>query len=157
MSAMASQITSLTIAYSYFYSRRRSKKTPKPRVTVLCEGNSPVTDEFPHKRPVTRKMSLFDDVIMIHGFLRDIITHIRPYLIGGLTPRTPPPPTPPPPPPPPPPPHPTPTPPSTPNHPPTPPSTHPTPPPHPPPHPTPPTPPPTPPPPPPPPTPPREK
>ena len=27
--------------------RRRSKKTPKPRVTGLCAGNSPVTGEFP--------------------------------------------------------------------------------------------------------------
>ena len=44
--------------------RRRSKKTSKLRVTGLCEGNSPVTGEFPHKRPVTRKMFPFDDVIM---------------------------------------------------------------------------------------------
>ena len=44
--------------------RRRSKKTLKLRVTGLYEGNSPVTDEFPHKGPVTRKMFPFDDVIM---------------------------------------------------------------------------------------------
>ena len=50
MSAMASQITSLTIIYSTVYSRRRSKKTPKLRVTGLCEGNSPVTGEFPGQR-----------------------------------------------------------------------------------------------------------
>ena len=30
--------------------RRRSKKTPKLRVTGLCEGNSPVTGEFPSQR-----------------------------------------------------------------------------------------------------------
>ena len=30
--------------------RRRSKKTSKLRVTVLCAGNSPVTGEFPAKR-----------------------------------------------------------------------------------------------------------
>ena len=47
MSTMASQITSLTIFYSTFYSKRRSKKTPKLRVTGLCAGNSPVTGEFP--------------------------------------------------------------------------------------------------------------
>ena len=35
--------------------RRRSKKTAKLCVTGLCTGNSPVTDEFPHKWPVTRK------------------------------------------------------------------------------------------------------
>ena len=30
--------------------RRRTKKTSKLRVTGLCEGNSPVTGEFPSKR-----------------------------------------------------------------------------------------------------------
>ena len=44
--------------------RRRSKKTSKLRVTGLCEGNSPVTGEFPHKGTVTRKMFPFDDVII---------------------------------------------------------------------------------------------
>ena len=47
MSTMASQITSLTIVYSTVYSRRKSQKTSKLRVTGLCEGNSPVTGEFP--------------------------------------------------------------------------------------------------------------
>ena len=46
MSAMASQITSLTIVYKTVYSRRRSKKTSKLRVTGLCAGNSSVTGEF---------------------------------------------------------------------------------------------------------------
>ena len=50
MNAMASQITSLTIVYSTGYSRRRSKKTSKLPVTGLCEGNSPVTGEFPTQR-----------------------------------------------------------------------------------------------------------
>ena len=36
--------------------RRRSKKTSKLCVTGLCEGNTPVTGEFPHKGPITRKM-----------------------------------------------------------------------------------------------------
>ena len=35
--------------------RCRSKKTSKLRVTGLCAGNSPVTSEFSHKGPVTRK------------------------------------------------------------------------------------------------------
>ena len=30
--------------------KHRSKKTSKPRVTCLCEGNSPVTGEFPAQR-----------------------------------------------------------------------------------------------------------
>ena len=69
VSAVASQITSLPIVYSTVYSRRRSKKTSKLRVTGLCEGNSPLTGEFPHKGPVTRKMFLFDDVIMCILFI----------------------------------------------------------------------------------------
>ena len=47
MGTMASQITSLTLCLLNRPFRRRSKKTSKPRVTGLCEGNSPVTDEFP--------------------------------------------------------------------------------------------------------------
>ena len=42
----------------------RWKKTSKIRVTGLCEGNSPVTMNSPHKGPVTRKILPFDDVIM---------------------------------------------------------------------------------------------
>ena len=47
MSAMSSQITSLRIVYSSVYSMRRSRKTSKDRVTGFCEGNTPVTGEFP--------------------------------------------------------------------------------------------------------------
>ena len=47
MAAMASQITSITIVYSTVYSDTDQKKTSKLRVTGLCEGNSPVTGEFP--------------------------------------------------------------------------------------------------------------
>ena len=48
MRASASPITSLTIVYHLF--RSRSKKTPKLRVTGLCEGNSPVIGEFRAQR-----------------------------------------------------------------------------------------------------------
>ena len=44
--------------------RRRSNKASKFRVTGLCVGNSPGPVNSPHKGPVTRKMSPFDDVIM---------------------------------------------------------------------------------------------
>ena len=47
MSAMASQVTSLTSVYSTVYSRRRSKKPSKLLVTGLCAGNSPVSGKFP--------------------------------------------------------------------------------------------------------------
>ena len=44
--------------------RPRSKKKSKLRGSSLCAGNSPVTDESPHKGPVTRKMYPFDKLIM---------------------------------------------------------------------------------------------
>ena len=47
MGTIASQITSLTIVYATIYSGADKKKTSKLRVTGLCEGNSPVTGEFP--------------------------------------------------------------------------------------------------------------
>ena len=46
MDAMASEINGLVIVYSTVYSRRRSKKTSKLRVTGLCEGNSAMTGEL---------------------------------------------------------------------------------------------------------------
>ena len=48
----------------YLNLRRRSKKTSKLRVTGLCEGNSPVTDEFPAQRVSNAENASFDDVIM---------------------------------------------------------------------------------------------
>ena len=51
-------------------SRRRSKKTSKLLVTGLCAGNSPGPVNSPHKRPVTRKMFPFDDVIMTASLLK---------------------------------------------------------------------------------------
>ena len=60
MGAMASQITSLTIGYSTVYSRRRSKKTSKLRVTGLCVCGFPRWPaNSPHKWPVTQKMSIW--------------------------------------------------------------------------------------------------
>ena len=48
MSAIASQITGVTIKqFIQPFLRRRSKKASKLRVTSLCDGNSPVTGEFP--------------------------------------------------------------------------------------------------------------
>ena len=86
MGAMVSQITSLAIVYSTVYSGIDKKKS-KLRVTGLCAGNLPVTGEFPHEWPVTRKIFPFDDVIMqsqispvapisnfISHFMMDVIT-----------------------------------------------------------------------------------
>ena len=45
--------------------RRRSKETSKLRITGLCAGDSLVTVNSPHQRPVTQQMFPFDDVMMI--------------------------------------------------------------------------------------------
>ena len=45
ISAMASQIISLTIVYSIIYSGEDQEKTSKLRVTGLCAGNSPENAE----------------------------------------------------------------------------------------------------------------
>ena len=47
--------------------RRRSKKTSKLCVTGLCEGNSPVTGEFPSQRANNADFFPIDDVIMYDG------------------------------------------------------------------------------------------
>ena len=64
-SAMASQITGVSIVCSTVVFRRRSMNTSKLRVIGLCAGNSPMTGEFPAQKTVTRKMFPFDDVIVI--------------------------------------------------------------------------------------------
>ena len=56
MGTVASQITSLTIVYSTFYSGTDQQKTSKLRVTGLCE----VTDEFPvQKASNTENVSIW--------------------------------------------------------------------------------------------------
>ena len=64
MSAMASQITSLTIVYSTVYSGADQRKHQRSASLAFVRGihRSPVNS--PHKGPVTRKMFPFDDVIM---------------------------------------------------------------------------------------------
>ena len=63
--AMASQIIGVSIVCSTVCSGAHQKKASKLLVTGICEGNSPVSGEFPHKSPVTRKMFPFDDVIIV--------------------------------------------------------------------------------------------
>ena len=64
MGAMAYQITSLTIVYSTVYSSADQRKHQSSASLAFVRGihRSPVNS--PHKRPVTRKMFPFDDVIM---------------------------------------------------------------------------------------------
>ena len=49
-------------------------KTSKLRVTGLCDGNNQWPLNFPHKGPVTWKMSPFDDVIMSMGWCKKDVT-----------------------------------------------------------------------------------
>ena len=64
MSAMASQITSLTIVYSTVYSGADQRKHQSPASLAFVRGIHRGPVNSPHKRPVTRKMFPFDDVIM---------------------------------------------------------------------------------------------
>ena len=67
MATIASQITSLTIVYSTVYSGA-DQKTSKLRVTGLCDGNSPLTGEFPAQRASNAENVSIDDVIMLLGY-----------------------------------------------------------------------------------------
>ena len=67
MSAMTSQITSLSIVCSTVCSGANQLKKSQFRVTGLCERNAPVIDGFPSQGPVRRNIFPFDDVIMVHG------------------------------------------------------------------------------------------
>ena len=78
MSIMAPQITSASVFH--FVSRlfrRRSKKILKLRVTGLCEGDSPVTGEFPAQRASNEENVPIwwrqhgRRIILCHGIYRD--------------------------------------------------------------------------------------
>ena len=64
MSTMASQITSLTIVYSTVYSDGDQRKHQSSASLAFVRGIHQWPVNSPHKWPVTRKMSPFDDVIM---------------------------------------------------------------------------------------------
>ena len=74
MIAMVSQITSLTIVYSAVYSGR-SKETSRLCVTGPCEGNSPVTGEFPAQRASNAEKSFH---LMTSSWIRK--TEVRRYV-----------------------------------------------------------------------------
>ena len=64
MSAMASQITSLTIVYSIVYSGADQRKHQSSASLAFVQGIHRWPVNSPPKRPVTRKMFPFDDVIV---------------------------------------------------------------------------------------------
>ena len=80
MSAMASQITSLTIVYTTVYSR----KTSKLCVTDFGRGIHWWPVNYLHKGPVTRKIVPLDDVINKDMLLRTYPIHLIILLQPGL-------------------------------------------------------------------------
>ena len=64
MSAIASKITSLSIVYSAVYSGADQIKHQSSASLAFVWGIHRGPVNSPHKRPVTRKMFPFDDVIM---------------------------------------------------------------------------------------------
>ena len=65
MSTMASQISSLTIVYSTFYSGADQRKHQNSASLAFVKGIHRWQVNSPHKGQVTRKLFPFDDVIMI--------------------------------------------------------------------------------------------
>ena len=65
MGATASQITSLTIVYSTVYSGADARKHQSSASLAFVWGIHRGPVNSPHKRPVTRKMFQFDDVIIV--------------------------------------------------------------------------------------------
>ena len=70
MGTMASQITSLTIAFSTVYSWADQRKHRSSASLAFVRGIHRWQVNFPHKWPVTRKMFQFDDVVMLNMILR---------------------------------------------------------------------------------------
>ena len=64
MSAMASQINSLTIVYSTVYAGTDQRKHQSSASLAFVRGNSAVAGEFPAQRASNAENVPFDDVIM---------------------------------------------------------------------------------------------
>ena len=66
MSAMASQLTSLTIVYSTVYSGADQRKHQSSASLAFVRGIHRWPVSSPHKGPVTWKIFPFDDIIMVY-------------------------------------------------------------------------------------------
>ena len=77
MGTIASQITSLTIVYSTVYSDADQGKHQSSASLAFVRGihRGPVNSQ--HKWPVTRKMFLFNDVIMCWGICRHSVDQVQ--------------------------------------------------------------------------------
>ena len=82
MSAVASQITSVTIVYWTVYSGADQRRHQSSASLAFVRGIHRRPVNSPHKRPVTRKMFPFDDVIM--SFTAHVICYLNIplYVIG---------------------------------------------------------------------------
>ena len=81
MSAMASQITRLTIVYSTVYPGADQRKHQSSASLAFVGGIHRWPVNSPHKGPVTRKMFPFDDVIMVNRVKRHYIPVMIPTKI----------------------------------------------------------------------------
>ena len=80
MSAMASQITSLTSVYSTVYSGADQSNIQSSASLAFVIGIHRWPVNSPHKWPVTRKMIPFDDIIIIwlRSDIYSLITNVLP-------------------------------------------------------------------------------
>ena len=74
MSAMASKITSLTIAYSIVYSGAHQGKYQSSASLTFVRGIHRSPMNSPYKVPVMRKMFPFDDITMYHDIIPSLLT-----------------------------------------------------------------------------------
>ena len=77
MSEMASQITSITIVCSTIYSGADKRKYIISASLAFLWGIYRWPVNSPHKRPVTRKIFPFDDVIIHHISSKAVLVHWR--------------------------------------------------------------------------------
>ena len=75
MNEMASQITSLTTVYSNVYSGADQRKRQSSAPLAFVRGIHRWPVNSPYKRPVTRKMFPFDDVIMENMLSHELRPH----------------------------------------------------------------------------------
>ena len=80
MNTIASPITSLTIVYSTAYSDADQRKRQSSASLAFARGLHRGPVNFPHKGPVTRKMFLFDDVIMVKDITNTELNQLRAFL-----------------------------------------------------------------------------
>ena len=85
MDAMASQITSLSIIYSIVYSGSDQRKHQSSTSLAFVRGTHPWPVNSPHQWPVTWKIFLFDEVIIVDSDIRLSPTRYEAELPESMT------------------------------------------------------------------------